>query len=87
MNQKAYVICASWGEYGDYTRIPMFVCYMQIEADMFIDALNNKEAHYWEKVTSYFAKNCGVGYHIPDDIGFGWDEIDVLTLIQHHPAT
>lgn len=87
MNQKAYIINATWGEYDYCTRIPMFVCYMQIEADMFVDALNNKETHYWEKVTSYFAKNYGMNYRIPDDIGFSYEEIDVLTLIQHHPST
>jgi hypothetical protein len=84
MNQKAYVINAIWGEYDDYTRIPMFVCPMKMEVELFVEAFNNREPPYWNKVEDYFMREYG---YVPHDIGFSWDEIDILTLIQHHPNT
>lgn len=87
MTQKSYVICATYGEYDDFTRIPMFVCHMQMEADLFVEALNNRERPCWNKVVDYFAKHFGVDYMIPDDIGFGWEEVDVMTLCEKHHNT
>ena len=65
MEQKAYVICADWGEYDDYTQIPMFVCYMQMEAELFVEALCKQEQPYWEKIEDYFLWS-RYGIHIAD---------------------
>jgi hypothetical protein len=105
MSQKAYVIYANWGEYDDYTKATMFVCPMQMEAELFVEAFYNREKPYWEKVEEFFLRRMnGINlddlsnmdperaadlrkYCVPQDIGFGYDELDILTLIQHHPNT
>ena len=90
MNQKAYVISATWGEYDDFTSIPLFVCMMDIERDLFMEALYKKESPYYDKVIAYFNKEYPNSYdetHVPHDIGFSWNEVDILTLCQQHPAT
>ena len=104
MYQKAYVILASWGEYDDFTEVPLFICPMQMEAEMFVDAFHQREQPYWSKIEDYFLwSRYGIHladlanvedqeeaadmrkYCIPHDIGFSYKELEVLTLIQHHP--
>ena len=90
MNQKAYVISATWGEYDDFTSVPLFVCLMDIERDLFVDALYNKESPYYDKVVDYFNKeypNCYGESHVPEDIGFTCNEVDILTFLTQHPPT
>ena len=109
MNQKAYVIVATYGEayeeYADFTEIQLFVCHTQIEAELFIEAFNNREAPYWEKIEEFFMwRRNGIHladlsnmdpehaadlrkYCIPKNISFGYEELDVLALIQPHPVT
>ena len=84
MSQKAYIIQASWGEYDDFTEIPLFICPMQMEAEMFVEAFCKRERPYLAKIEDYFMSEYG---YIPHDIGFSYKELDVLTLLQHHPAT
>lgn len=90
MNQKSYVICATYGEYDDHNRIPIFVCPTEMERDLFIDVLYQKEQPYWDKVIDFFSKfypNTERECCIPEDIGFEWHEVDLLTLLHQHPAT
>lgn len=90
MNQKAYVISVTYGEYDDFNSIPLFVCMMDVERDLFLEALNNRESPYYDKVVNYFHKEYPCSDRdscIPHDIGFDWKEVELLTLMQHHPAT
>ena len=84
MNQKSYVICATHGEYDDFTRIPIFVCNTFVELELFISALNNKEHPYWDNVVDFFFNYYGCvqdrDHCVPDDIGFSWHEVGLLTL-------
>lgn len=83
MCEKAYVIGVTYGEYDDFTHIPMFVCYMKMEAELFLDALENREEPYWGQVVNYFT-SYGADYVVPEDIGFNLTEVDVLTLCERH---
>ena len=90
MDQKSYVICATYGEYDDFNLIPVFVCPTAMELDLFIEALNNKEQPYWEKVVDFFAKfypTTDREHCVPEDVGFESHEVDLLTLCHQHPAT
>ena len=90
MNQKSYVICATYGEYDDFNRIPIFVCPTEMELNLFLDALYNREQPYWEKVVDFFAKfypTTDREHCVPEDVGFESHKVDLLTLFQQHPAT
>lgn len=90
MNQKAYVISATYGEYDDFTNIPMFVCITDTERDLFLEALNSRESYYYNKVVDYFHKEYPCRERdscVPEDIGFEWKEVELLTLFEPHPAT
>ena len=93
-----YVIYASYGEYDDYNEIPMFFCNMEMEAHLFIEALENKEQPYWQKVIDFFRARAGCSnsnisdeeieqYRMPSDLGFGLSKVEVLSLMDKHPAT
>ena len=90
MNQKAYVISATYGEYDDFNSIPLFVCLMDMERDLFLEALNNRESPYYDKVVDYFHKEYPCSERdscVPDGIGFDWKEVELLTLFKQPPAT
>jgi hypothetical protein len=90
MDQKSYVICATYGEYDDFNRLPIFVCQTKMELDLFIDALYKKEQPYWSKVVDFFANMCSTTareYCVPEGLGFEWHEVDLLTLCDKHHAT
>lgn len=93
-----YVIYASYGEYDDCAEIPMFFCTMEMEAYLFIEALENKEQPYWQKVIDFFRARAGCSnsdisdeeiekYRMPDDLGFGINKVEILSLMDKHPAT
>ena len=71
-----FVISGTWGEYDDYTKVPMFVCHSVEEARLFCDSLNEKESPFWEKVLEYF----GSDFYTPSDIYFVFDEVPLLKL-------
>lgn len=90
MNTTVYVISATWGEYDDFTSVPLFVCVMDIERDLFLDALNKRESPYYDKVVDYFHKEYPCSDRdtcVPESIGFDWKKVELLSLnSQHHPA-
>lgn len=71
-----FVITCCWGEWDDYTKHSIFITHSKEEAELFATALNNKEPDLWEKVIAFFA-NDG---HIPSDIYFSYEELEVLSL-------
>lgn len=71
-----FVISGTWGEYDDYTKIPMFVCHSEDEASLFCDSLNKSESPFFEKVIEYF----GEAYYVPNDIYFVFDRVPLLEL-------
>ena len=73
---KSFVICGTWGEYDDFTRVPMFVCHDEDEAIMFVEALNNKEEEYFEKVIDFFEEE----QYVSSDIYFEYHSLEVLKL-------
>lgn len=84
MNNTAYVISATYGEYDDFNSIPLFVCLMDVERDLFIDSLENHESPYYYKVVEYFHKNypsMPIESCVPHDIGFSWEEVEILSLL------
>ena len=89
MNTTVYVISATWGEYDDFTSVPLFVCAMDIERDLFLDALNKRESPYYDKVVDYFQKEYPCADRdtcVPDDVGFSWKKVELLSLTDRHPA-
>ena len=97
--ENGYVIYASYGEYDDYTEIPMFFCPTKMEAELFVEAFENKEQPYWQKINKFFRKWYGHEnnpcisdedineFYIPGDLSFGIKDVEVLTLMEKHPAT
>lgn len=71
-----YVISGTWGEYDDYTKVPMFACRSVEEASLFCDSLNEKENPLWNKVLEYF----GSDFCTPSDIYFVFDKVPLLEL-------
>ena len=88
MNTTVYVISATWGEYDDCTSVPLFVCVMDIERDLFLDALNKRESPYYDKVVDYFHKEYPCTDRdscVPVGLGFDWKKVELLSLnSQHH---
>ena len=94
-----YVIYACYGEYDDYNEVPMFFCSMEMEAHLYMEALENQEQPYWQKVIDFFRKRAGCEgstaisdeeiekYRMPSDLGFGLNKVEVLSLMEKHPAT
>lgn len=72
---KSFVISGTWGEYDDYTQVPMFVCNSVDEANLFCEALDNKERPFWDDVEKYFGKE-----YILYDIHFIWKEVSLLKI-------
>jgi hypothetical protein len=96
--ETGYVIYASYGEYDDYTELPLFFCPTKMEVDMFTEALNKKEKPYWDKVVATWKKRFEglasaikeeefIEMFMPRDISFGYHEIEIMTLFRQHPAT
>ena len=96
--ENGYVIYAAYGEYDDYTELPLFFCPTEMEVDMFIEALNKKEKYYWDMVVDIWKQRFEglakaikddefIEMFMPRDIHFGYHEIKVLTVLQQHPAT
>lgn len=73
---KLIVICENHGEWDDYTKNPMFACESIEEANLFIDALRNKEPELWNEVIKFF----GDERYVPKDVDFGWEEVRFLSL-------
>lgn len=73
---KSFVISGTWGEYDDYTKVPMFVCNSVDEAYLFCESLNAKEKPFYESVLNFF----GDEKYIPNDIFFIYDEVPILRL-------
>lgn len=72
-----YIIVASWGEYDDHTTMNLFACRTRDEAALLVEALNNKEEGYWEKVFRKFQTDGG---YIPHDIYFYFDKIEIISI-------
>ena len=79
---KYYLIYISYGEgfetYGWSIEIPMFVCKTQDERDLFIDALENKENPYWDKVVEKLTERDALCYI--DNVTVSWNEVELLSL-------
>ena len=96
---QGYVIYCNYGEYDDYVELPLFFCPIKFEADLFLEALNNKEKPYYDKVIEFFKKRHAIGaklceneqefadMYLPRDLGFGYHPVEVLTLMEQHHAT
>ena len=97
MMKQCYLLSACYGEYDDYNELPMFVCNLEIEAHLFLEALNNKEQPYWQKVVDFFRQKGGYDktisdrkieeYYMPHDLSFKLCSLDILQLTDTHPAT
>ena len=70
------VIYENHGEWDDYTKNPIFACRTIEEANLFIDALRNKEPELWNDVVEFF----GDERYVPKDVDFGWEEVRFLSL-------
>lgn len=77
MPKNFYLIMASYGEWDDFNRFPMFSCNSEDEACLFVDALEKHEQPYWNNVIKFFEKHFG---YIPEDLGFSWETVEILTL-------
>ena len=76
----AYIIFGEYFENGNFLSVPMFVCYLQFEADLFVSALNKREPPFWSKVIKWF----GGDSLVPSDIVFSVKTHEVLSFIHHH---
>lgn len=70
------VIYENHGEWDDYTKNPIFACETIEEANLFIDALRDKEPELWDEVIKFF----GNEDWIPSDIDFSWEEVKFLKI-------
>ena len=70
------IIYENHGEYDDYTKNPLFVCKTVDDAQLFIDALQDKDPSLWKDVIDFF----GGENYVPHDIDFGWEEVKLLEI-------
>ena len=72
-----YIIFATYGEYDDFNKIAMCICKSEIETELLVQALNDKEPPYYDDFAKMFEGMCG---YIPNDLYFQFESVPVWSM-------